>query len=58
MEKEKKEKNTSDIKVLVNGKDIGLNPFVSQVISNVVVGIVKSLKGVGAIEDIEIKVKK
>jgi hypothetical protein len=50
-----KETNVS-IELLINGKRVGLNPYVTSVFVNVIRGLVGSLKNVGEPRDIEIKV--
>jgi len=50
-----KETNVS-IELLINGKTVGLNPYVTSVFVNVIRGLVGSLKNVGEPRDIEIKV--
>ena len=48
-----------DVKLVVNGKEIGLNEFVSKILSGTVVGAVTSLGGVGKDwKEIEIRVKR
>lgn len=43
-----------EIKVKVNGKDISLTEFPKEFIVKTVCGMLKSLKGVGQIKDVEI----
>ncbi len=42
----------------VNGKEIKLNNFVESFISQTVIGMVKSLRGVGDIETVDLRVSK
>ncbi len=42
----------------VNGKEIKLNNFVEGFISQTVIGMVKSLRGVGDIETVDLRVSK
>ncbi len=42
----------------VNGKEIELNNFVENFISQTVIGMVKSLRGVGDIDTISLKISK
>ncbi len=42
----------------VNGKKIKLNNFVESFISQTVIGMVKSLRGVGDIETVDLRVSK
>jgi hypothetical protein len=44
-----------EIKITVNGKDIFLTDFPSEIITNVVLGILKSLKDVTEIKDARIE---
>lgn len=48
-----------DVKLIVNDKEIGLNEFVSKILSGTVVGAVTSLRGVSKDwKEIEIRVKR
>ncbi|HIP16085.1 MAG TPA: molybdopterin-guanine dinucleotide biosynthesis protein B [Methanothermococcus okinawensis] len=49
---------STDVELVVNGKTIPLNPFVSKIIKNTVVGLVSSLKGVEDTRDISIRIKR
>ncbi|MFH1881325.1 MAG: hypothetical protein ABIL62_01270 [Planctomycetota bacterium] len=42
----------------VNGKEIKLNNFVEGFISQTVIGMVKSLRGVGDIETVDLRISK
>ncbi len=42
----------------VNGKEIKLNNFVESFISQTVIGMVKSLRGVGDIETVDLRLSK
>ncbi len=42
----------------VNGKEIKLNNFVESFISQTVIGMVKSLRGVGDIETVDLRISK
>jgi hypothetical protein len=42
----------------VNGKEIKLNNFVESFISQTIIGMVKSLRGVGDIETVDLRVSK
>ncbi len=42
----------------VNGKEIKLNNFVVSFISQTVIGMVKSLRGVGDIERVDLRISK
>ncbi len=46
------------VELEINGKEIELNDFVENFISQTVIGMVKSLRGVGDIETINLKVLK
>jgi hypothetical protein len=52
------QKTTAQVELEVNGKEIKLNNFVENFISQTVIGMVKSLRGVGNIETISLKVLK
>ena len=45
------------ISIKVNGKDIMLTEFPTDVIKNTIVGMLKSLKGIEKIKDVEIRFK-
>ncbi len=51
-------KPTSQAELKVNGKEIELNNFVESFISQTVIGMVKSLRGVGDIETISLRVSR
>ena len=46
------------IELKVNGKEVKLNNFVESFISQTVIGMVKSLRGVGDVETIGLKISK
>lgn len=46
-----------EIKITVNGEDVRLTEFPSQIITNVVLGILQSLKGVTDIKNAKIEIK-
>ena len=45
------------ISVKVNGKEIPLTEFPTEMIKNTVFGMLKSLKGVNEIEEVEIRIE-
>jgi len=45
------------INIKVNGKDITLTEFPAEFISNSICGMIRSLKGVNEIKEVEIKLK-
>ncbi len=49
---------TARTELKVNGKEIKLNNFVEKFISQTVIGMVKSLRGVGDVETIDLRVSK
>ena len=49
---------TARTELKVNGKEIKLNNFVEKFISQTVIGMVKSLRGVGDVETINLRVSK
>ena len=55
---ESNQKSNTNADVTVNGKKIELNSFVESFISQAVIGMVKSLRGVDNIETIELKILK
>lgn len=44
-----------DISIIVNGKEIPMTEFPTEFIKNSICGMLKSLKGVDEIKDVEIK---
>ena len=51
-----KQKLVARAQLKVNGKEIELNNFAQNFISQTVIGMVKSLRGVGEIETVSLKV--
>lgn len=49
---------STNAELVVNGKKVSLNSFVKGFISETVIGMVKSLRGIDDIETIELKVSK
>jgi len=49
---------STDVELVVNGKTVPLNPFVSKIIKNTLGGLVSSLKGVENPRDISIRIKR
>ncbi len=49
--------NMENISIKVNGKQIPLTNFPTEIIKNTICGMLKSLKGVDEIEDVEIKIQ-
>ncbi len=52
------QKPATNVDLTINGEKVDLNNFVQGFISETVIGMVKSLRGVGDIETIELKVSK
>ena len=52
------QKPSANAKLIVNGETVALNDFIQNFISQTLIGMVKSLRGVGDIETIELKVTK
>ncbi len=46
------------IELTVNGKKVGMNPYVKLVFTNVVLGLIKSLKNIGEAKEIVLKLRK
>jgi hypothetical protein len=49
---------TAQVKLKVNGEEIELNEFVESLIAESVIGMVKSLRGVGKIDAIDLNIAK
>lgn len=47
-----------NVEIKVNKKYIDINPFVKKIISSTVLGMVKSLRGVGKVKEVVLKIKK
>ena len=52
------QKSVTNVDLTVNGKKIELNNFVENFISQTVIGMVKSLRGIDSIEAIDLKISK
>ncbi len=52
------QKPPANAELAVNGEKVKLNNFVQSFISKTLIGMVKSLQGVGDIETIELKISK
>lgn len=52
------QKPAVNVDLTINGEKVDLNNFVQGFISETVIGMVRSLRGVGDIETIELKVSK
>ncbi len=48
---------SNDVRLVVNGKDLQLKPFMKLIIARTVLGMVSSLKGSGAIRSLELSVQ-
>jgi hypothetical protein len=46
-----------DVKLVVNGNELPITPFPKEIITNTIIGLVSSLKGVHKIDSLKIKVK-
>ncbi len=55
---EPNQKLTARVELKVNGKETELNNFVENFIAQTVIGMVNSLRGIGDIETIDLKVSK
>ena len=52
------QKPVTNVDLTINGEKVDLNSFVQGFISETVIGMVRSLRGVGDIETIKLKVSK
>ena len=52
------EKSAANAELTINGEKVDLNNFVQGFFSQTLIGMVKSLRGVGDIETIELKISK
>ena len=52
--------STNDVKVQlqINGKKVGLNPFVQSFICETITGMVKSLRNVDTVETLELQISR
>ena len=55
---EPEQKAAAYVELRVNGKEIELNSFAQNFISQTIIGMAKSLRGVGDIETISLKVSR
>jgi hypothetical protein len=46
-----------DAKLVVNGNELPLTPFPKEILTNTIVGLVSSLKGVGKMDSLKIEIK-
>jgi hypothetical protein len=51
---EPNQESTAEVRLKVNGKEIELNTFAKNIISQTVMGMAKSLRGVGEVETISL----
>lgn len=55
---ESNQERTAKVQLKVNGEEIELNDFVENFIAESVIGMVKSLRGVGKIDAIDLSIAK
>ena len=55
---EPNQESTADVELKINGDAIELNVFVTNFIAETVAGMLKSLRGVGDVETIDLKISK
>ncbi len=55
---EPKQEAGASVKLEVNGKEIELNSFAQNIISQTIMGMAKSLRGVGEIETVSLKISR
>jgi len=55
---EPEQKAGACVELKVNGEEIELNSFAKNIICQVVIGMAKSLRGVGEVETIELKISR
>lgn len=53
---EPKQEPTAEVQLKVNGEEIELNTFARNIISQTVIGMAKSLRGVGKVETISLEI--
>jgi hypothetical protein len=46
-----------EVEILVSGLKVELNPFAESIVANVVVGLLKSLKGIGLDKEVRVVLK-
>jgi hypothetical protein len=52
------QKPSANVELVINGEKVALNNFVQGFISQTLIGMVRSLRGVGDIETIKLKITK
>ncbi|MHC4160066.1 MAG: hypothetical protein ACYSSO_13425 [Planctomycetota bacterium] len=55
---EPEQKAVAEVELKVNGEEIELNSFARNIISQAVIGMAKSLRGVGDVETISLKISR
>lgn len=55
---EPNEQVTRAVELRVNGEEVELNSFAQNIISHTVIGMVKSLRGVGEVETVSLAITK
>jgi hypothetical protein len=55
---EPNEQVTRAVELKVNGEEVELNSFAQNIISHTVIGMVKSLRGVGEVETVSLAITK
>ena len=58
MERKAKRESSFSVELDVNGQKIKLNTFVESFISQAIIGMLKSLRGVDIVETIDLKISK
>ena len=53
-----KQEPTASVELEVNGKEIELNSFAQNIISQTVIGMAKSLRGIGDVKTIILKISR
>ncbi|HIJ67273.1 MAG TPA: hypothetical protein HPP87_12520 [Planctomycetes bacterium] len=56
MARESNQESSARVELEINGEEVELNDFVGNFISQTVIGMVKSLRGVGEVETIRLEI--
>ena len=55
---EPESESTAKVELKINGEEVALNDFVQEFVAQTLIGMVKSLRGVGEIRTIDLKISR